>query len=64
MQATRAAATSVARAARDLMEKGGNAPARVPIVRAPAAKPAEAPAAGAKRPKPPSPKSASADTTH
>jgi hypothetical protein len=63
-QATRAAATTVTREARDLMERGGSAPAKVPIVRAPAAKPSESPAVGAKRPKPPSHKGAPADSTH
>jgi hypothetical protein len=63
-QATRAAANSAAREARALMERGGNAPARMPVVHVPAAKPAEPPAAGAKRPKPPSPLSAPADSTH
>jgi hypothetical protein len=63
-QAARAAANSAAREARDLMERGGNAPAKVPVVRVPAAKPTEPPAAVAKHAKPPSPKSAPPDSTY
>lgn len=63
-QATRAAANAAAREARALMERGGNAPAKMAVVHVPAAKPSEPPAASAKPHKPPSPKSAPADSTH
>jgi len=60
VQAARAAANVAASQARELMQQGGNAPGKVPVVHAP--KPAEeAPAPAKPRPKPQ--KGADADST-
>jgi len=62
VQATRAAASTVTREARQLMEQGGHAPAKVQVVHAP--KPAEEPPAAAKQPPQKPQKGAPADSTH
>ena len=59
----RAAATTVAREARELMKRGGRVPEKLPVVHAPAAKPAAEAPAGPKRPRASSRKGAPADST-